>query len=203
MAYASCTLSQAERKYCVTRKELLAVVTFIKHFRPYLLGRHFTLRTDHGSLTWLARFKEPEGQLARWLKKLQEYDFYILHRSGKCHGNADALSRLPCTQCGRESHITTDVPPLDRPNAIISQNETVSQPNEEIAGEPIEIAGAISQPKPARLAERSSTELRELQLQDQSIGFVLKTKEDGNKPTPKQLKGMSMTVRRLSTLGPT
>jgi hypothetical protein len=104
VAYASCTLSRAERRYCVTRKELLAVVTFIKHFRPYLLGKHFTLRTDHGSLTWLARFKEPEGQLARWLEKLQEYDFDILHRPGKRHQNADALSRLPCSQCGRESH---------------------------------------------------------------------------------------------------
>lgn len=109
VAYASCTLSQAERKYCVTRKELLAVVTFIKHFRPHLLGRHFTLWMDHGSQTWLTRFKEPEGQLARWLEKLQEYDFDILHR--QCHGNADALSRLPCTQCDGESNITTDVPP--------------------------------------------------------------------------------------------
>ena len=79
IAYASNTLSKAERKYCVTRKELLAVTTFITHFRPYLLGRRFTLRTDHGSLTWLSRFKEPEGQLGRWLGKLQEYDFQICH----------------------------------------------------------------------------------------------------------------------------
>ena len=75
VAYASSTLSRAERRYCVTRKELLAVTTFIKHFRPYLLGRRFTLRTDHGSLTWLSRFKELEGQLAPWLEKLQEYVF--------------------------------------------------------------------------------------------------------------------------------
>ena len=99
VAYASSTLSRAERRYCVTRKELLGVTTFIKHFRPYLLGRRFTLQTDHGSLTWLSRFKEPEGQLARWLEKLQEYDFEILHRAGKRHQNADALSRLPYTQC--------------------------------------------------------------------------------------------------------
>ena len=54
VAYASRTISWAERRYCVTRKELLAVVTSLKHFRPYLLGRHIILRTDHGSLTWLA-----------------------------------------------------------------------------------------------------------------------------------------------------
>ena len=60
IAYASRTLSKAERKYCVTRKELLAVVTFIRHFRPYLVGYTFKLRTDHSSLQWLQNFREPE-----------------------------------------------------------------------------------------------------------------------------------------------
>ena len=59
VAYGSKSLSRAERHYCVTRKELLAVVHFVRHFRPYLLGRQFILRTDHASLTWLANFKEP------------------------------------------------------------------------------------------------------------------------------------------------
>ena len=56
IAYGSRTLSHPERRYCVTRKELLAVVTFLQHFRPYLLGREFLLRTDHGSVTWLTNF---------------------------------------------------------------------------------------------------------------------------------------------------
>lgn len=103
VAYASRTLSKAERRYCVTRKELLAVVSFIQHFRHHLLGRHFRLRTDHGSLRWLQQFKEPEGQLARWLEQLQEYDFETIHRPGHKHANADALSRRPCGQCGRLS----------------------------------------------------------------------------------------------------
>ena len=38
-------------------------------------------------------FNEPEGQVARWLESLAEYDFEIEHRSGKKHQNADALSR--------------------------------------------------------------------------------------------------------------
>eukprot|EP00731_Ephydatia_muelleri_P028964 Em0020g608a len=107
IAYASRTLSRPEQRYCVTRKELLAAVEFIHHFRQYLLGREFTLRTDHSSLVWLRNFKEPEGQLARWLEKLQEYSFSVVHRQGTKHGNADALSRVPCRQCGRESHETT------------------------------------------------------------------------------------------------
>ena len=41
------------------------------------------LWTDHSSLTWLYNFKEPEGQLARWLEQLEEYDFDIVHQKGK------------------------------------------------------------------------------------------------------------------------
>ena len=104
IAYGSRLLSKAERQYCVTRRELLAVVTFTWHFRPYLVGQRFLLRTDHGSLTWLQNFREPEGQLARWLEQLQELDFEIVHRKGRKHTNADALSRRPCQQCGRDSH---------------------------------------------------------------------------------------------------
>eukprot|EP00731_Ephydatia_muelleri_P038701 Em0868g1a len=66
--------------------------------RQYLLGREFTLRTDHGSLVWIRNFKEPEGQLARWLERLQEYNFTVVHRQGLRHCNVDALSRVPCRQ---------------------------------------------------------------------------------------------------------
>ena len=58
------------------------------------------IRTDHGALTWIQKFKEPEGQIARWVQKLQEYQFTIIHCPGNRHNNADALSRLPCRQCG-------------------------------------------------------------------------------------------------------
>ncbi|GBM77913.1 Transposon Ty3-I Gag-Pol polyprotein, partial [Araneus ventricosus] len=45
-----------------------------------------------------ARAWEPEGQIARWIQRLQEYDFEIQHRKGTSHGNADALSRRPCKE---------------------------------------------------------------------------------------------------------
>ena len=96
VAYYSRTFNKAERRYCVTRRELLAVVSAIRHFRYYLGGLHFTVRTDHSALQWLMSFKEPEGQLARWIEELQAYDFTIIHRPGVQHGNADALSRRPC-----------------------------------------------------------------------------------------------------------
>ena len=77
----------------MTQRELLAVVSFTRQFRHYLLGTKFRLWTDHGSLAWLFRFKALRGQLARWLE-LSQYDLVIEHRAGKQHGNADAMSRL-------------------------------------------------------------------------------------------------------------
>ncbi|UYV73203.1 K02A2.6-like [Cordylochernes scorpioides] len=101
IAYFSKTLSKPERNYCVTRKELLAIVKSIEHFHHYLYGQEFILRSDHASLQWLLNFKNPEGQLARWIQRLQEYQVKIQHRPGKRHQNADALSRRPCVpQCG-------------------------------------------------------------------------------------------------------
>ena len=55
ITYYSKTLTPAERNYCVTHRELLAVVKDVKHFRPYLCGQKFRLWTDHASLMWLCR----------------------------------------------------------------------------------------------------------------------------------------------------
>ena len=95
ISYGSYVLTPEQRKYCVTRRELLAVIRFTRQFRHYLLGRKFYLRTDHNSLTWLLRFKYIEGQLARWLEELSQFDMTVQHRPGNRHGNADGLSRIP------------------------------------------------------------------------------------------------------------
>ena len=78
----------------MTRRELLAIVVFTKHFRHYLLGNKFKMRTDHNSLIWLMRFKNIEGQLARWIEELQNYNIELLYREGRDHGNADRMSQL-------------------------------------------------------------------------------------------------------------
>ncbi|GFW94956.1 retrovirus-related Pol polyprotein from transposon 297 [Trichonephila clavipes] len=108
VAYWSKCLSKPERNYCVTRKELLAIVKAIEHFHHYLYGQKFLLRTDHASLTWLMNFRNTEGQVARWIQRLNEYYFDITHRKGYSHGNADALSRRPCPEnCRHCSRVET------------------------------------------------------------------------------------------------
>ncbi len=90
-------------RYCTTNKELLAVGMAIELFKYYLTGRHFTVVTDHASLTWLRNFREPEGMVARWISRLQPFDFAIVHRPGKHHSNAGGLSRRTLRPCKRET----------------------------------------------------------------------------------------------------
>ena len=93
MAYGSKMLNKAERNYCVTDKELLSLRYFVEYYRQYLLGRKFTVRTDHRALVYLFSFKEPRGRLARYLEILAAYDFVIEYRNSGSHSNADGMSR--------------------------------------------------------------------------------------------------------------
>ena len=80
-----CVLQQHPRALgtpVLCHSELLAIVKSVKHFHPYLYGRHFIIRTDQGSLQWLLRFKNQEGQMARWLSVLEPYDFESKHQPG-------------------------------------------------------------------------------------------------------------------------
>ena len=113
IAYASRVLSTSERNYSVIQRECLAIVFALKQFRHYLLGRPFTLYTDHAPLQWLSAQKT-EGLLARWTLAMQEFTFTIQYRKGADNGNADSLSRkfTLCQQL-QMAAATTHMPDLD------------------------------------------------------------------------------------------
>ena len=74
----------------------------LKNFHTYLYGQNVLLRTDNSAVSWMRSLKRPTGQVARWLQELSTYDRTVVHRPGKRHVNADALSRMPCKSCKRQ-----------------------------------------------------------------------------------------------------
>ena len=103
IAYNGHGLNWAEQNYSTTEREALALVEGIKKFQPYLHNRNFTVVTDHSSLRWLMNVKDASGRLARWALLLRQYDFKIVHRLGRIHGNADCLSRRRYDSCEMSS----------------------------------------------------------------------------------------------------
>jgi len=202
ISYASCTLKEAERRYCTTRKELLALVKFLRQFRHFLLGRQVIVRTDHGSLTWLMKFKKPVGQLARWLEELGQFDLKIEYRPGRLHGNADGLSRIPglLEECGE---YIVGVSPPELPCGGCKYCKRAHQQWERFHEEvdyvvPLVIRrlgiGELKTDSDSWLQAYSAEELRQRQLTDPSLRMTITWMETGG-PTEGALLSASKTAK--------
>ena len=100
IAFASRTLTKSERNYSQI-EEALAIVFGVRKFHKYLYGRTFHLYTDHKPLVTILGPKTAVPTLAaarmqRWAVILPAYSYQVEYRPSTEHGNADALSRLPC-----------------------------------------------------------------------------------------------------------
>lgn len=86
-------LTNTERNYSTTDKELLAAIKGIEHYRRFLAGSPFVLKTDHQSIKYIQTTKNLEGRMLRWALKLQGYKFTVRYVKGESNG-ADGLSRI-------------------------------------------------------------------------------------------------------------
>ena len=93
--YTGRKLNGPELNYSVTEKECLAIIWAIEKFHHYIWRSKFTITivTDHRPLQWLKK-QEMKGRIARWIDKLQPYNYEIIYKEGKKHQNADFLSRI-------------------------------------------------------------------------------------------------------------
>jgi transposase InsO family protein len=94
LAFASRTLTQAERKWPTHKQEALAVLWGCESFRPYLYGIKFTVETDNTAVSTLRSNTKP-GRLTRWGLRLSDFDFAAVARKGRANANSDVLSRNP------------------------------------------------------------------------------------------------------------
>ncbi len=91
--YISRKLSKRETMYSTIEKECLAIRWAVLTLRYYLLGREFTLCSDHAPLQWLHRMKDTNARITRWYLALQPFKFKVIHRPGTQMIVADFLSR--------------------------------------------------------------------------------------------------------------
>lgn len=98
IAFASKTFTKGEKKNkAVILKEFTAIHWAINHFKAYLYGRNFLVKTDHRPLPFLFGKKDPTSKLTRMRLDLAEYDITIEYIKGKSNVGADALSRIITT----------------------------------------------------------------------------------------------------------
>ena len=171
LVYASRVLSKTETNYSTTKLEALAVVQAVKWFKSYIWGVKFVLRTDHSSLQWLFKQKEPDLMTFRMQQQLQEFDFEVVHRAGSKHGNADGLTRLleeePDWQPGEKEEAFGPCPqaiPLEE--AL----RRVDRPQTDIVA--MLSDGDVPDDNEAISWERTSLEISSLQKEDESIARV-------------------------------
>lgn len=94
VSYASRSLTKGETNKSTIEKELAAIHFGITHFRPYVYGTRFVVRSDHKPLSYMYGMKNPSSKLLRTRLDLEEYTFDIEYIKGKDNVVADALSRI-------------------------------------------------------------------------------------------------------------
>ena len=178
VAYASRSLSTAERNYCVTELETLAVVWALTRFHSYLYGQSVTVITDHTAVRAVLETPDPSCKHARWWTKVYGAglkDVKIVYRAGQLNHGADALSRSPHAlapaQGGSQDHVQVASVRLTADHG--------SNPEGRGAAEICDLLG-----KPPELVQKEdfATEQRK----DPDIAEVIKFLECGDLPVDQQ-----------------
>lgn len=95
VTYYNQTLGPRDRLKSIYEKELMAIVFVVMKWRSYLLGRHFIVKTDQQSLSFLLEQRIVDTEYQKWVTKLMSYSFDIQYRTITSNRVADALSRMP------------------------------------------------------------------------------------------------------------
>ncbi|KAI2644530.1 Retrovirus-related Pol polyprotein from transposon 17.6 [Labeo rohita] len=122
--YISWKLTPAETRYAAVEREALAIKWAVLELWYYLLGRRFTLMTDHAPLQWLASAKDTNARVTRWFLALQDFHFSVEQRAGATNANTDGLSRLWSAFAGLSGH--TPRPPLCSPFCLTKSHSRSS-----------------------------------------------------------------------------
>lgn len=93
IAFLSKSLSPRNQALSVYDKEMFAILYAVDKWRPYILGRSFTILTDHQTLKHMLDQRITTPSQYKWLGKLLGYDYKIEYRAGHLNTVPAVLSR--------------------------------------------------------------------------------------------------------------
>ncbi|KAF8101305.1 hypothetical protein N665_0207s0001 [Sinapis alba] len=92
ISFMSRSLGVTKKAWSTYAREMLAILVAIRTWRPYLLGRKFTIQTDQQSLRYMLEQRILTPEQHKWMTKLVGYDYNIIYKPGKSNAAVDALS---------------------------------------------------------------------------------------------------------------
>ncbi|KAL5796687.1 hypothetical protein ACOSQ2_001507 [Xanthoceras sorbifolium] len=93
LTFISQALGPMKKAWSTYAREMLAVIHAVKVWRPYLMGRKFTIVTDQQALRHLLQQKIVTPEQQKFMVKLLGFEYDIVYQPGKENKVADALSR--------------------------------------------------------------------------------------------------------------
>ena len=141
VAFFSKTMNGVQRNYDVYNRKLLALIEMFRHWRHYLhqAVHKVKVHTDHVNLTYWKNPGDHNRRVAHWHAELMEYDFELVHISGKKNGQADTLSRHPDYDQGDDDNKNLVVLPtklfkMEYAKLMIKKNQKEHTSSARVAG---------------------------------------------------------------------
>ena len=134
----------------------------------------------------MTNLKTPTGQMARWLQELGTYNLEVTHRKGKRHSNADALSSKPCKVCHR----------YNNGNPIHDLKDSTQCQEQRSMTRAVTVSSSKNRDQNTDVWDVD--EVRRSQLSDDTVGFILRKKEQGeHRPEWKDIADQSPKLKTL------
>jgi hypothetical protein len=195
IAYASRSLTPAERNYPAHKLEFLALKWAIcDKFYDYLYGNKVHVKTDNNPLTYVQTTARLDACSHRWLAALSAFDISISYRQGKKNIDADALSRLPWQSDDTTVHLEpTAVQQLcliakeQEPMVFFCMQNSV----------PSDLVDTLQELDPMGQSSVPPADVHSLQKEDPTISKIIPHVEKGVKPSSHFIKKQPKAVQVL------
>ena len=155
--FLSKKFTSAQRSYHTYEQEALAILEGLMKWEDKLLGRKFTIATDHKALEFFKKTTQPNNRQIRWLEYMARFDYNVVHVPGKDNKVADCLSRY------YEEDNADEIHPIQE---YVNVDARLDPEWDDLPGNRVQElrAGRVTRANPTGLDPKDRNELRELKM---------------------------------------